>query len=553
MARVGGARDGAAGARGFGLGIRAQLLLVLTVFLALPWLGVEYVRELERVLRDAQERTLAGTAQAVAIALNDRPRLFDAPVPLLAPSGGAPADLVDAAAAKPALSAGAAHAAPELAQILAGLTRTTARIVVVDRDLSVLARAGSLKRDPATVARPTWIDRVYGLVLARPTEDFVDDGGGGHVPARREVIAALDGIAATDRRATGDERAVVVTAAHPIWVGDRVRGAVLVEETTNAVLAERNRAFERLFHIVAAILLVGTIALTLYASWLTARIRRLARDAEAAIDQEGRVRGALPGSDARDEIGDLARSYSGVLARLAGYADYQEQLAGRLAHELRTPLAVVRSSLDNLRATALPEEGRPYVERAQAGVDRLSAMLARMTEAARLEGALAEAGRERFDLAQVVGGCVEGYRLAFADRRFDYAPPDGPMPVDGAPEIVAQMLDKLVDNAIEFMTGGAVAIRLARDGDRARLEVENEGPPLPEGAAERLFEPMVSIRPGDSRTPHLGLGLAIVRIVAAHHGGTVRADNRADGRGVVVTVTLPLAGDAMHPGGRFAT
>ena len=60
------------------LGIRAQLLLVLTVFLAIPWLGYEYVRELERFLRDAQERTLAGTAQAVATALHDRPRLFEA-------------------------------------------------------------------------------------------------------------------------------------------------------------------------------------------------------------------------------------------------------------------------------------------------------------------------------------------------------------------------------------------------------------------------------------------------------------------------------------------
>src|SRR5471032_3309034 len=60
------------------LGIRAQLLLVLTVFLAIPWLGYEYVRELERFLRDAQEKTLAGTAQAVATALHDRPRLFDA-------------------------------------------------------------------------------------------------------------------------------------------------------------------------------------------------------------------------------------------------------------------------------------------------------------------------------------------------------------------------------------------------------------------------------------------------------------------------------------------
>src|ERR1700694_674806 len=62
------------------LGIRAQLLLVLTVFLAIPWLAFRRVRELERFLRDAQEKTLAGTAQAVATALHDRPRLFDAPV-----------------------------------------------------------------------------------------------------------------------------------------------------------------------------------------------------------------------------------------------------------------------------------------------------------------------------------------------------------------------------------------------------------------------------------------------------------------------------------------
>lgn len=522
------------------LGIRAQLLLVLTVFLALPWLGVEYVRELEKVLRESQERTLAGTAQAVAIALHDRPRLFDAPVPLVAPRGGPPTDLVDAAAARPALSAGASVAAPELAQILEGLTRTTARIRVVDRDLTVLARGGSLRRPASDEPRSRWIDRVYALFLDRPREDFVDDGASGSVPARREVIAALDGIPATDRRATDDARAVVVTAAHPIWVGDRVRGAVLVEETTNAVLAERNRAFERLFNLVVAILLVGSVALTVYATWLSSRIRRLRDAAEAAIDRDGRVRGSLPSSRARDEIGDLARSYAGVLERLAAYASYQEQLASRLSHELRTPLAVVRSSLDNLRASPVPDEAKTYVDRAQQGLDRLSAILARMTEAARLEGALSDSARERFDLGEVVAGCVEGYRLAYPARPFAYAGPDGPMTVDGVPEIVAQMLDKLVDNAIDFATGGTIEVTLARDGDRARLTVANEGPPLPDGGAERLFEPLVSIRPKEGRGPHLGLGLAIVRIVATRHGGIVRLRDRAGGRGVQVEVELPL-------------
>jgi len=106
------------------------------------------------------------------------------------------------------------------------------------------------------------------------------------------------------------------------------------------------------------------------------------------------------------------------------------------------------------------------------------------------------------------------------------------------------MLDKLAENAVDFATGGAVEVSLAREGNRARLAVSNEGPPLPEGAGERLFEPMVSVRSHDGRTPHLGLGLAIVRIVATRHGGEAAAANRADGRGVAVTVALPLASGA---------
>ena len=126
------------------LGIRAQLLLVLTVFAVLPFLAVAYIRELEGVLRDAQERSLAGTAQAVATALHDRPRLFAAPAKLV--NGHAPRDLVDAAAA--GSNDADSQVNGDLEQILSGLTRTTARIRVVDRDMHVLASAGSLQRAP---------------------------------------------------------------------------------------------------------------------------------------------------------------------------------------------------------------------------------------------------------------------------------------------------------------------------------------------------------------------------------------------------------------------
>ena len=95
---------------------------------------------------------------------------------------------------------------------------------------------------------------LYALVLAQPTEEFADESAGATLREAREIAGALAGILTTDRRLTSDGRAVIVSAAHPIWVGDEVRGAVIVEETANAVLAERNRAFERLFTIVLAAL-----------------------------------------------------------------------------------------------------------------------------------------------------------------------------------------------------------------------------------------------------------------------------------------------------------
>jgi two-component system sensor histidine kinase ChvG len=553
------------------LGIRAQLLLVLTVFLAIPWLGYEYVRELERFLRDAQEKTLAGTAQAVATALHDRPRLFDAPtVPResLAVERSQEATAPDPAAATSAprdagsaVGSGTSGGPAEIAQIVQGLSRTTARIFVIDRELNVLARAGSLKRPSlpdeqaadSQVARVWyWLERetlhpLYALVLKQPSEDFGEEQAGRVALPAREVDGALSGILTVDRRPTPDGKAVVVSAAHPIWVGDQVKGAVIVEETTNAVLAERNRAFERLFSIVLAALLIGSMALTLFASRLSARIRRLRDEAEAAIDAHGRVRGVLAGSSAGDEIGDLSRSFSSVLSRLAQYASYREHMASRLSHELRTPIAVVRSSLDNLKLSSLPDDARVYMERAQQGLNRLTHILTRMTEATRLEQSVGEDERERFDLAKVVAGCVDGYRVAYPQHALQLEIPSGEVMLNGAPELIAQMLDKLVANAVEFSTEGApIVVCLERGDAELRLSVENEGPLLPDAMSGRLFDSMVSVR-GDQRSdqrrdvPHLGLGLYIVRLIAEAHRGRAAAQNRDDGRGVVVTVTLPSA------------
>jgi signal transduction histidine kinase len=154
--------------------------------------------------------------------------------------------------------------------------------------------------------------------------------------------------------------------------------------------------------------------------------------------------------------------------------------------------------------------------------------------------------RERFDLAGVVRGCVEGYRAAYSPRRFELALPDRAVEVGGVPDAIAQLMDKLAENADDFAPEGTpIRVALELDSGSAQLSVENDGPPLPEAMVQRLFDSMVSVRGGESgaaaREPaHLGLGLYIVRLVAEFHGGSVRAGNRPAG-GVRFEVTIPLA------------
>jgi signal transduction histidine kinase len=353
----------------------------------------------------------------------------------------------------------------------------------------------------------------------------------------------MQGTPATHTRHTRDGRAVVMSAAHPIWSGDEVTGAVVTEETTNSVMSVKSAALEHLLLLTLAAFAGAGILLMAFATRLSMRIRRLRDDAESAIDARGHIVTRLAGSGAGDEIGDLSRSFSAVLERLAEHHSYLESMAGRLSHELRTPIAVVRSSLENLKISR--ENQDLYIERAEQGLARLNRILERMTEASRLEQSLRALERERFDLAAVVRGCVEGYRLAYPQATFALElPPAGRrVEVEGAPDLAAQLLDKLVENAVDFSQGRA-PVRVALDdaAGTAALTVANQGPPLPDKMRTRLFESMISMREaGGTGTPHLGLGLYVARLIAEFHGGTIAASNLAGGDGVALGGRLPLA------------
>jgi signal transduction histidine kinase len=199
--------------------------------------------------------------------------------------------------------------------------------------------------------------------------------------------------------------------------------------------------------------------------------------------------------------------------------------------------------LAKLRMRGGGASARVYRAGAEDGLGRLSRILARLAEATRLEASLATQERECYDLARVVADCAEGYRLAYPGQALALAVPARPLPVLGSPDLAAQLLDKLVANAVDFsIAGQPVSIRVEDLDGQAVLTVANRGPLLPAAMADKLFESMVSVRPAaGGGEPHLGLGLYVARLIAEFHQGRIQAENLATGDGVAVTVRLPVA------------
>ncbi|SFR80771.1 Signal transduction histidine kinase [Marinobacter daqiaonensis] len=318
---------------------------------------------------------------------------------------------------------------------------------------------------------------------------------------------------------------------------------LVLEQTLDRILALSGSTLGSVIARSALLIVALMLVLLGYASWLSWRIARLQKAVRASVDPDGRILAGVPASSAKDELGELSRQFSQMVERLQGYTDYLESFSRRLSHELKTPVAVIRSSLDNLDHASSDKERRNYRDRARAATDRLSQILQGMSEAARLEQSFDHAEKETFDLDPVLRETAGAYQALAPEHRIRYQGPDHGAPLTGSPELMVQMLDKLVDNARDFTPeGGLILITLSRQGDQLQLTVFNEGSALPEALARDIFNPFVSIRGGNAEG-HLGQGLLIVRLIAEHHGGRVRADNHcSDGlEGARFRIDLPAA------------
>jgi len=163
-----------------------------------------------------------------------------------------------------------------------------------------------------------------------------------------------------------------------------------------------------------------------------------------------------------------------------------------------------------------------------------------MGAASRVEEAIGNSERTRFDLVPVIVSAVDSYRAAFPSRAFATEVPTEVVGIDGAPDLIVQMLDKLIDNAVDFSPeGSTIAVRLRLQLDAAAIEVENLGPPIPRGTSARLFESLWQSRTDKDSRPHFGLGLYIVRLIAEFHRGEAFATSLPGDTGARFTVRLP--------------
>tara|TARA_Y100001001_G_scaffold2811_1_gene3291 strand:+ start:333 stop:2363 length:2031 start_codon:yes stop_codon:yes gene_type:complete len=316
---------------------------------------------------------------------------------------------------------------------------------------------------------------------------------------------------------------------------------LILEQSLDQLLTLSGSALGSVIARSTLIIVALTLVLLGYASWLSWRITRLQRAVSASIDEDGRITGRVPDARSKDELGQLQRHFSLMVDRLHGYNRYLESFSRRLSHELKTPVAVVRSSLENLNHSDSEEERRQYIERAASATERLRQILHGMSEAARLEQSLDHADKEQFDLAEVAAEATAAYQALDSSHQIRYSGPKAGCKITGSPELMVQLLDKLVDNARDFTPqDGLIEVGLETTSEGLCLSVFNEGSTLPEDTTTDIFSPFVSMRDGQEQG-HLGQGLLIVNLIADYHGAHVEARNRAQGGidGVCFRVMIP--------------
>ncbi len=279
--------------------------------------------------------------------------------------------------------------------------------------------------------------------------------------------------------------------------------------------------------------------------WVARRLGSLDRTAERVAAGEMDLRVHSDGSgDAFDRV---ALRFNGMLDRIQALLDAVRHATDHIAHDLRTPLSRLRTRLESMRdvpAIAGSPAALAELEAGLAETDGLLQSFSALLRLSRIEAQPATAGDASVvDLDRLIDDVVELYQPVAAQRGMRLRVLGEPLQVMGDPDQLFQVLVNLLDNALKYgPAGGTVTIAMAAAGEQAELSIRDEGPGIPEGDRQRVFDRFQRLQ-ADRGQPGTGLGLSLVRAIVARHRGTIvlsDGDAGPDGNpGLCVTLHLP--------------
>jgi len=376
------------------------------------------------------------------------------------------------------------------------------------------------------------LDNVFDAIVGAPPPPALVPPAVDRLQAWPEGVAALRAKAVRTMLRRAPEGTPYISAAAPI------------AGTGEVVLLTRNarevRRIVRDERMTLGIIALATVTVSVLLSLFLARtiampLRRLARAAHRV--RLGRAREvSVPTLPARrDEIGLLARALHDMTQSLRQRIDATEAFAADVTHELKNPLASLRSAVDSFDRVDDPALRRQLIDVVRSDVVRLDRLIVDIATISRLDAELSRARFEPVDLGRLIESQLGGWTPRAGERQVRIAfarPRTGSAVVLGDESPLARAIDNLVDNAISFSpVGGLVEIGAARIGGDVVISVEDEGPGVPAEARTAIFQRFHSMRPeGEDFGRHSGLGLSIARATVEGHGGSITAEDRHDGR-----------------------
>ncbi|MEO0486291.1 MAG: sensor histidine kinase [Pseudomonadota bacterium] len=382
----------------------------------------------------------------------------------------------------------------------------------------------------------------------------------GPVPSASEQVRALlpDALAGTPRAETGRDAAgrTIFFVATPIEKNGRVVGAIAVTTAAGEIDELVSQEREQVLQMFVVALLVSIGLSLVLASTIANPLSDLAAAAELGRDKNARkmspARIRIPDLTGRpDEIGRLSGALRGMITALYDRIDNNEQFAADVAHEIKNPLASLRSAVGTLRVAKREDQREKLFDVIDHDVRRLDRLVSDISNASRLDSELVKEEEEPFDLIHMVENLCEflGQDAAAKGVEFISDLPTGPLIVHGLEARLAQVFVNLISNATSFCEDGdAIRVWARKRDNRVLVVVEDTGPGIPDGALQKIFKRFYSERPEGQFGNNSGLGLAISKQIVEAHGGVIWAENirpteadlTSDPLGARFVVGLPL-------------